>query len=208
MLAKKSYTVRPIAPELVDADLGAYHPLIRKLLHHRGVSTAENARHFLSPDYGAHTHDPFLLKDMEKVVSRIFQAIDANETIIIFSDYDADGIPGAVAFHDFFVKIGYENFENYIPHRHNEGFGLNIESLKSFAKNGAKLVISIDCGIANIKEAAIAKKLGLDLISPICLLVAIAKPGVGFSSEQLKSFPIKEKEILETLLEEVGLSVH
>src|SRR3989344_8941007 len=109
----------------IEKALLAYPPLVRQLLHGRGISDAETAETFLNPNYDTHTHDPFLMKDMEKSVERILQAIQHNERIAIFSDYDADGIPGAVVLHDFFKKIGYLNFENYIPDRHGEGFGLN-----------------------------------------------------------------------------------
>ncbi|MEK7185397.1 MAG: DHH family phosphoesterase, partial [Patescibacteria group bacterium] len=121
----------------------------------------------------------FSLKDMSKVVERILRAFLADEKIIIFSDYDADGIPGAVVLHDLFKKIGYTNFENYIPHRHEEGFGLNVEAVKKFAAgdgdvnggraNGdvdgkAKLIITIDCGIADVEPARLTRELGIDLI--------------------------------------------
>src|SRR5581483_1794383 len=82
----------------------------------------------------------------------------------IFSDYDADGIDGAVALHDLFRKIGYKNFEVYIPHRHNEGYGLNTEAMEEFKEAGASLVITIDCGIGDIEEVEKATALGMDII--------------------------------------------
>ena len=108
--------------------------------------------------------DPFLFNDMQKAVNRIFEAINKNEKIVIFSDYDADGIPGAVAFHDFFKKIKYTNFENYIPDRNKEGFGLNSKVVEKFQEEGVHLVITIDCGIADIFEAKELEKAGIDLI--------------------------------------------
>ena len=71
---------------------------------------------------------------------------------------------GAVVLHDFFKKIGFDNFENYIPHRHDEGFGLNMEAVEEFGKNGAKLLITIDCGIADVKEVERLNELGIDVI--------------------------------------------
>ncbi|EFK97484.1 Single-stranded-DNA-specific exonuclease recJ [sediment metagenome] len=108
--------------------------------------------------------DPFLFNDMKKAVDRIFTAIENNEKIMIFSDYDADGIPGAVAFHDFFKKIKYENFSNYIPDRNKDGFGLNSKVINLFLKDGVKLVVTIDCGIADVFEAEELKKNKIDLI--------------------------------------------
>ncbi|TSC83496.1 MAG: single-stranded-DNA-specific exonuclease [Parcubacteria group bacterium Gr01-1014_17] len=138
--------------------------LIEHLLFHRGITSVEDVEKFLNPDYEKHTHDPFLMKDMENAVERILRAIKNNERIAIFSDYDADGIPGAVMLHDFFKKLGYANFENYIPDRHGEGFGLNGSAIEELAKRGANLLITIDCGIADTEEVAYANGLGLEVI--------------------------------------------
>ncbi len=138
--------------------------LIDHLLCHRGVVSPAEKERFLNPDYEKHTHDPFLMKDMEKAVGRILSAIEKKERIAIFSDYDADGIPGAVVLHDFLKKIGFLNFENYIPDRHGEGFGLNSAAVGDLAKRGAKLLITIDCGITDIAEVALANELGVEVI--------------------------------------------
>ena len=138
--------------------------LIDHLLFHRSVVSPEERERFLNPDYEKHTHDPFLMKDMEKVVVRILSAIEKKERIAIFSDYDADGIPGAVVLHDFFKKIGHLNFENYIPDRHTEGFGLNSAALGELAKRGARILITIDCGITDTEEVALANELGMEVI--------------------------------------------
>ncbi len=142
----------------------SYTPFLQTLLEKRGLKTEQEIERFLNPDYDRDVHDPFLLKDMDKAVERILLAIDKNEKVVIFSDYDADGIPGAVVLHDFFKKIGFNNFTNYIPHRHLEGFGLNHESIKEFAEQKVNLIITIDCGIADTEEAEKIKELGIDLI--------------------------------------------
>src|SRR3989344_5199164 len=138
--------------------------LLEKLLAQRGVIKPDDKEKFLNPDYDMHTHDPFLLKDMARAVERVFHALSNNEKIIIYSDYDTDGIPGGVLFHDFLKKIGYKNFENYIPHRNDEGYGLNTEALTFLAKGGASLLITIDCGITDNKEVEYANSIGLDVI--------------------------------------------
>ncbi len=130
----------------------------------RGVKTMAEAEIFFAPDYDRHTHDPFLMKNMERVVERVYRAIKADEKVIIFTDYDADGLPGGVILHDLFKKIGFKNFEVYIPHRHDEGFGLNMAAIEKFAAAGTKLLITIDCGIADIAEIARATELGMDVI--------------------------------------------
>ncbi|MFA6158695.1 MAG: single-stranded-DNA-specific exonuclease RecJ [Candidatus Paceibacterota bacterium] len=138
--------------------------IVSGLLYHRGIQGERAIADFLSPNYEAHTHDPFLMKDMDRVVARLYKAVKDGEKIVVFSDYDADGIPGAVVLHDLLKKIGYANFENYIPHRHDEGFGLNMKAVEGFKEKGMSLIITIDCGIADIEETAKAKELGMDLI--------------------------------------------
>ena len=138
--------------------------LLDQLLFQRGFKTPKEKEKFLLVDYEKGIHDPFLMKDMDRAVERILRAIQDGEKIVIFSDYDADGIPGAVVLHDFFKKIGYQNFENYIPHRGDEGFGLNHEAIEEFAKTGAKLLITIDCGITDVEEITRAKERGIDVI--------------------------------------------
>lgn len=160
----KRYSVRKEIPERAAESLKAYPEILRQLLFYRGIETGDDAHKFFNPDYDGGTHDPFLMKDMNKAVERILKAISGNEKIIIYSDYDADGIPGAVVLHDFFKKIGFNNFENYIPHRHDEGFGLNMEAVEEFGKSGAKLLITIDCGIADAKEVERLNELEIDVI--------------------------------------------
>ena len=137
--------------------------ILERLLLYRGIGEKEKTA-FLQPSYDDHCHDPFLLKNMKKAAERLIQAIRAQEKIIIYTDYDHDGIPAAVIFYDFFKKIEYTNVDFYIPHRHREGFGLNPEAVDDFAKRGAKLLITADCGIADVDEVAQAQKLGIDVI--------------------------------------------
>ena len=138
--------------------------LTAHLLFHRGVKTAAAAEKFLMPDYERDTHDPYLLKDAEKAASRIIQAIRTDEKIAIYSDYDADGIPGAAMWHDFFGRIGFTGFVIYIPHRHNEGFGLNVEAVELLASQGVTLLVTLDCGITDTAAVTRGRKLGLDII--------------------------------------------
>ena len=158
------YTVREKISEIASSELSAYPELMRSLLFYRGVDSAVSAEKYLNPHFENDAHDPFLMKDMEKAVVRILKAIEEKEKIIVYSDYDADGVPGAVVLSDFFKKIGVANFDVYIPHRHLEGFGLNKEAVKSFAEKKATLMITIDCGIADVEEIELAQSLGIDVI--------------------------------------------
>src|SRR4051812_9665718 len=114
-----NYSLREISAQK-PAEFSAFSDLLGDLLLSRGANTMRDAEVFLAPDYDKHSHDPFLMRDMDRVVERVYKAIKTDEKVVIFSDYDADGIPGAVVLHDAFKKMGFSNFENYIPHRHDE----------------------------------------------------------------------------------------
>ncbi len=160
----KKYVLTENVPDGVKKVFKHYPEFVGEMLFRRGIKTAKDADSFLNPDYASGIHDPFLIKDMDKAVARILEALEKKEKIAIWSDYDADGIPGAVVMYDFFQKIKYDNFVNYIPHRHDEGFGLNEEGIKELAENGVNLVITIDCGITDVSEVELANKLGMEVI--------------------------------------------
>lgn len=143
---------------------GRYSPLLSELLVGRGITDVESAERFLHPDYARDIGDPFGIMGMEKAVERILRAMAANESIVIFGDYDCDGIPGSVVLHDLFKKIGYARVVNYIPHRHLEGYGLNTAAIERFAADGVTLLITVDCGITDVEEVALAQSLGIDVI--------------------------------------------
>lgn len=150
----KTYELR----KRIDGDL------LDHLLFYRGIKTPEEKQEFLNPNYDEQTHDPFLLKDAEKAAERIIKAIQSSEKVVIYSDYDTDGIPAGVALHDLFKKIGFKNFINYIPHRHDEGFGLNEDAVLQFAADKVNLLITIDCGIADVSHVKLAQEKGIDVI--------------------------------------------
>ncbi len=141
-----------------------YHELLRILLKKRGIVDEKQAEIFLNPIYDRDFHDPFLMKDMERACVRIFEAIEAKEKIMIYADYDCDGIPGAVILNDLFKLLNYKNYEVYIPQRNSEGYGLNFDAIKQFAEKGVKLLITIDLGITAVAEVAQAEVDGIDVI--------------------------------------------
>jgi single-stranded-DNA-specific exonuclease len=134
--------------------------IIKEILKKRGITDVQV---FLNPDYDVTRHDPFLLTDMDKAVSRIIQAIEAQEKVVIYGDYDVDGMSAAVILVDSLHKFGLE-VETYTPNRFTEGYGLNMEAVESLAKAGTKLMITVDCGSLSIDEVAEANKLGMDVI--------------------------------------------
>ncbi|MCC6323271.1 DHH family phosphoesterase, partial [Candidatus Nomurabacteria bacterium] len=137
--------------------------LLELLFTNRGIAPADFER-FLHPSYEEHIYDPFLMKDMERVCVRIFEATEAKEKIVIYTDYDCDGIPAAVIMNDFFKKIGYTNYQIYIPDRHDEGYGLHIDAIDQFIVDGVNLLITFDLGITAVAETALAQGAGIDVI--------------------------------------------
>ena len=167
--------------------LAAYNLPLQQLLYTLGIDTAKDAQTFLNPNYSTQLHSPLLLHDIIKAITRIHKAIKGQEHIVIFSDYDCDGIPGAVVLHDFFKSIGYSNFTNYIPHRHYEGFGLSCAAVEKIKATGASLIITIDCGTTAHEAIERANSLGIAVIvtdhhepeSNLPAALAIINPKLG-----------------------------
>ena len=160
----KKWIVNKEIPKSAEKEFEAYSKLARQLLFYRGIKSRLEADRFLNSDYERDMHDPFLMLGMEKSVSRILRAIKNNEKIVVFGDYDADGISGSVIFHDFFQKIGFENFHIHIPNRYKEGYGLTFPAIDEFIKSGINLIITVDCGITDASEVKKAKDAGIDTI--------------------------------------------
>ena len=161
----QSFLIASPVTEDFKAALAGLHPITQQLLYNRGIRDTETATTFLSPSYEAHLHDPFLLHQMDVAVERILAAITNQECIVIFSDYDCDGIPGAVVLHDLFAVIGYTNTVHVIPHRHYDGFGLSVKAIEAMAAEyHPAVVITIDCGTGDYDAIAKANALGIDVI--------------------------------------------
>lgn len=136
--------------------------LVASLLLNRGIETSEAAQSFLF-NSNVSFHDPFLLEGMDRAVSRIKEAIENDEPILIFGDYDADGVTSTSCLMITLQKLG-ANVQFYIPNRFTEGYGPNEQAFKSAAESGIRLIITVDTGISAIHEARVAKDLGVDLI--------------------------------------------
>jgi single-stranded-DNA-specific exonuclease len=136
--------------------------LIPDLLASRGIVDTE-AANFLAPDFERDSHDPFLLPDMGVAVERILVAVKNSERVAVWSDYDCDGIPGGVMLVHFFTRLGLP-VRHYIPHRHEEGYGLNIEGIDELANEGTTLIVTVDLGTTDHKPIAHAKSRGIDVI--------------------------------------------
>jgi len=150
-----------ITPE-ADSALGAYPGLLRQILFNREHATPEAAKSYLGalPPEG---NDPLRIKDMGRAVDRIEHAIRNQELVAVYGDYDADGVTATALLVQAIQALG-GRARDYIPDRFEEGYGLNIQALHTLKEAGVSLVISVDCGIRSLAEAAEARKLGLDLI--------------------------------------------
>lgn len=136
--------------------------LVASLLVNRGIDTVESARYFLF-DKEQHFHDPFLLKGMDLAVDRIKKAINGGEPIMVFGDYDADGVTSTTVMMTVLQDLGAD-VQFYIPNRFTEGYGPNAPAFQYAADIGIQLIITVDTGISAVNEAKVAKELGLDLI--------------------------------------------
>ena len=137
-------------------------PLLAELLINRGVTTTEEARGFIKPEL-KDLHDPFLFNGMEKSVNRIKNAILKREKILIFGDYDVDGLT-ATALLTMVLKNMGGIVSSYIPHRVREGYGLNQEAIRFANRQGITLIVTVDCGTNSFEEVIHAHKLGIDTI--------------------------------------------
>lgn len=136
--------------------------VIARLLVQRGIKTFNEARSFFRPRL-SDLHDPFLMKDMEKAVERLENAISKKEKVIIYGDYDVDGTT-SVAMMYTFLKSRIDEIEYYIPDRYSEGYGISPQSIDYAEKNNFSLIIALDCGIKAVDKIANAKERGVDFI--------------------------------------------
>lgn len=148
------------AKQLSD-ELGV-SPLIAQILASRGITEVSEANKFLNATV-RDLYDPFLLEGMARSVDRIQRAINLQEQIVIYGDYDVDGITSISILLKYFSHIGYP-VQYYIPNRLKEGYGINEEAIARIAEDGADLIITVDCGITSVHEAQAAMDMGLDMI--------------------------------------------
>jgi single-stranded-DNA-specific exonuclease len=138
--------------------------VICKVLAQRGIDTYEKSKNYFRPQTGM-LHDPYLMKDMDKAVGRIQEAINKKERILVFGDYDVDGTTAVAVMYQFLCRIYDEALlEFYIPHRYREGYGVSKAGIDYAATNGFSLIISLDCGIKSAALISYALTLGIDFI--------------------------------------------
>lgn len=159
---RKRWKIAETIPLDISHQLNSYSPVMQQILYNRGYATAKEASQFMNADIPDGC-EPKNLMGILPAVDRIEHAINTSEPIAIYGDYDVDGVTATALLTMALSSIG-ANVIGYIPNRFDEGYGLNIEALKTLLEQGVKLVISVDCGIRSPLEAAYAKESGLDLI--------------------------------------------
>lgn len=224
----KRWIIQPRITPQADEALSKFPYILKQILFNRGYSTDAEARAFLKAEPSSDT-DPFQLTDMQLAVDRIRFALEHEEPIAIYGDYDVDGVTATALLVQALEGLG-ANVRGYIPNRFDEGYGLNKDALDSLKAEGVKLVITVDCGIRSPDEALHAQTIGLDLIisdhhhpdgSNLPLALAVINPkqhgdpypdkelaGVGIAykiAEALFSFHDSSSYNLQSLLDLVAL---
>jgi single-stranded-DNA-specific exonuclease len=139
------------------------HPVALQILFQRGINTPGKVESFLHPDYDRDIHDSFLFPDMEKIVDRVNLAVKKGEKVLVYGDYDADGITASVILKETLENLGISS-QVYIPDKKTEGYGLNEAAIRKFKKEKISLILTVDCGITNTEEIKLANSLGIDVI--------------------------------------------
>jgi single-stranded-DNA-specific exonuclease len=152
-----------------------YSPITLQMLWDRGLHEQKAIDEFFSPDYANDLHDPYLLKDMKKAVRRIFTALEGEEKILIYGDYDVDGVTSSAVLTNTLTElkrllcgISHEKAKSfldiYIPDREKEGYGITEKAIEEIARRKPDLIVTVDCGVSNVESVAAINALGIDII--------------------------------------------
>jgi single-stranded-DNA-specific exonuclease len=203
---KKRWVLRDPAPADFIASAHGLPPVVATLLYQRGMRDQRDIAAFLSPDYRGGLHDPFLMKGMDAAARRLAHAIAEGEPVAVYGDFDTDGVTAVTLLTQAITAMGGD-IRPYIPHRLNEGYGLNTEAIDRLAAEGVRLLVTVDCGISNVQEVAHAQASGIDVIvtdhhtPPALLPEAFAvvnpkQPGCAYPYKQLVGVGIAYKLVL------------
>jgi single-stranded-DNA-specific exonuclease len=158
---KKSWKIDACVPLDGEGTLEGYSPVMQQMLYNRGIKDTESADWYLR---GAGSmHDPFLLPDMQAAVERIWYALDHQQSMAVYGDYDVDGVTATALLVQVLQRLG-GNVIGYIPNRFDEGYGVNNEALDMLHEQGIQLVVTVDCGIRSPREVEHARQMGMDVV--------------------------------------------
>ncbi len=161
---EKRWEILPRIPDDFKEKFPEINPIILQLLYNRGLRFQKEIDEFLLPDYSQDIHDPFIFQDMEKAVARIYRAIKNKEKILIYGDYDTDGVTATSVLFNAFKTLGAQDLLTYLPDREKEGFGLNKKAIENFVSQEVNLIVTCDNGTTNVEEVDLAASSGVDVI--------------------------------------------
>lgn len=162
-MAEKNWQIKPQATPEIISRFPEIDGLILQLLFNRDLTTQSQIDEFLNPSFEDHLFDPFLFKDMDKAVTRLFDAVAKGEKVMIYGDYDADGVCSTVLLHETLKGLGLD-VDIYIPFRETEGYGLNTKVVQQIINQKFQLVFTVDCGVSNLAEIKLLQDSGIDVI--------------------------------------------
>jgi len=207
---------RWIAPRKIttaaEEQLSIYPAAFRQVLYHRGFDTAEKARDFLQGS--TEENDPFNMKGMDEAVNLLLSTIRAGKSIVVYGDYDVDGVT-ATALLVQAIRLLNGNTREYIPNRFDEGYGLNSDAIEMLRGQGTDLIITVDCGIRSVREAELARELGmhliisdhhhpLEMVPPADVVICPRQEGDAYPYKDLAGVGIAYK-IARALFQQAGL---
>lgn len=210
-----------IFPKIKDGEMenfSDYSALTAQLLYNRGITQKEKIKIFLDGNYENNLHDPFLFKDMEMAVIKIIDHIKKGNKITVFGDYDADGVTSSAILVEL-LKTFKANVDVYIPHRVNEGYGINKNAIEYIYETGSKLIITVDNGIRSKEEIKYAQENGIEVIVtdhhvppneisdyPDCLIINPSMPNENYPDKNLSgagvAFKLIQALVIKSTLEE------
>ena len=152
-----------LSGEASKDSIDKFGALVANVLWARGITDEGELDSFLHPKLSS-LESPFRLSNLQSACIRIFKALEYSETIAIYGDYDIDGMSALSILKCYFEAIGYKNLIDYIPHRFEEGYGMNSEAVEKLKDQGATVIITVDTGITAIEPISKAKELGIDVI--------------------------------------------
>ena len=158
---EKNWTFSPPIPDDINREFERYPKLFRQVLFNRGFMDSKSAEKFLNTDY--ELHDPFLLPDMEIASNLILSAIEKKKRIVVFGDYDVDGVTATVLLIETLWKLG-GNAMKFIPNRFKHGYGFSFDALEDLQELDPDLIITVDCGVRSVDEIAAVKKKGINIV--------------------------------------------
>lgn len=162
-MAKKHWLIAPPAPAEFRTSFPEIPGVVLQLLYNRGLRTQAHIDEFLHPDFGQDVHDPFRFSPMARVVKRILSALEAGEKILVYGDYDADGVCAASLLVSTLEAFG-SSPGIYLPFRETEGYGLNAAAAAEIIQQGFRVVITVDCGVTNVAEVGTLQSAGVDVV--------------------------------------------